>query len=146
MKKIWTIVLLLVCITGYTQEGNLPLEVKSAFDAKYQVAKIEDSRVENELYYLDFTLKGGSYTAVFDRQGAWLECAETISELDIPGAMMLNIRTNFPSWKICICEKVETSEKKQYLRVTLIDVGNVDRVIKADLDGENIALQNPSEE
>jgi len=137
--------LALVCITGYTQEGDLPLEVKSAFDTKYQAVKIEDWRVENEQYYIDFTSKGGSYTALFDRQGAWLESAETISELDIPATMMLTIRTNFPSGNICICEKVETSEKQQYLRVTLIDAGNVDRVIRADLDGKNIKLQDSLE-
>jgi hypothetical protein len=143
MKKLWILLLLLVCITGHTQEGDLPLELKSAFDTKYQKAKIEDWWVKNELYYLDFNFKGGSYIAVYDGQGAWLETAETISEMDIPVTVKEYISTSFPTGTICICEKVETSEKQHYLRVTLIDTGNVDRVVRADLDGKNIAVQDP---
>jgi len=140
MKTLWTLVLMLVCFTGYTQEGDLPLEVKSAFDIKYQEARLVNWWVENELFYFDYTLNGGSYTAVFDRQGDWYETAETISELEVPGDVNEYIRSNFPTGKICICEKVESVEKQKYLRVTLIEKGNLSRVVRADLDGTNITL------
>jgi len=144
MKLIWTIVLVLASITGYTQEGALPLEVKSAFDTKYQATKIGDWWLDNELYYLDFNFKGSSYIAIYNGQGAWLETAETISELDVPGDLKAYIRSNFPSGRICICEKVQTPGSQPYLRITLLDTGNVDRVLRADLEGKNIVLQEPN--
>lgn len=140
MKKLWTLVLVLACFTGYAQEGDPPLEVKSAFDIKYQEARLDNWWMENELYYFDYYKNGGSYTAVFDQQGEWLETAETISELEVPGDVNEYIRSNFPTGKICICEKVESVENQKFLRVTLIEKGNVSRVVRADLDGTNIAM------
>ena len=145
MKKLWTIALLMICITGYTQEGELPREVEYAFQTKYNDARLGDYWVENQMYYFDFTFQGGSYIAVFDRQGTWKETAETISELDIPEALKRYIRVNFPSGNICFCEQVEIPEMQIYLRVTIIDAGNVDRVIRSDLEGTKITiLENKS--
>ena len=144
MRKIWTIMLVLACFTGLAQEGELPLEVKSAFDKKYQDTRIGDWWAVNQLYYLDFNYKGGSYIAVYDGQGTWLETAETISELEIPGDLNEYIRSTFPSGRICICEKAETPEMQKFLRVTLLDAGNVERVIRANLDGKNAVVQEPN--
>ena len=141
MKQLWTIALILVCIAGYTQPGDLPPEVGSAFKAKYEDARIGDWWEENQLYHIDFIFKGGSYFAVFDLQGTWIETAETISEFAVPAALREYIRSHFPSGTICYCEKVESSDLKQFLRVSLIDKGNVDRVIRSDLDGNNIMVQ-----
>jgi hypothetical protein len=140
MKTLWTLVLVLAGFTGYTQDGDLPLDVKSAFDIKYQEARLDNWWVENELYYFDYILNGGSYIAVFDEQGNWRETAETISELEVPGDVNEYIRSNFPTGKICICEKVESAENQKYLRVSLIEKGNISRVLSADLDGKNIAV------
>lgn len=143
MKKIWTILMIMACLKGYAQEGDLPGAVKSAFENKYQDVRIESWWVENQLFYMDFNFQGGSYTTVFDEQGSWKETAETISEFMIPGELREYIRSNFPSGSICFCEKVETPDKQQYLRVTLIDQGNVDRILRSDMEGKNIVLQNP---
>ena len=144
MKLIWTVLLLVASVTGYTQEGELPSSVKSAFDTKYPATKISDWWLENELYYLDFNFKGGSFIAIFSGQGSWLETAETISELDIPGDVNAYIRSHCPSGRISFCEKVETPERRLYLRVTLIDAENVYRVLSADLQGKNIVLEEPN--
>jgi len=141
MKKLWIIALILVCISGYAQPENLPLEVRSAFQAKYTDARIGDWWEENQLYHIDFIFQGGSYFAVFDLQGAWIETAETISEMEIPGDLRGYIRSNFPSGNICYCERVENAKMQIFLRVSLIDAGNVERVIRSDLEGRNIVLQ-----
>ncbi len=141
MKKLWTIVLILVSITGYTQKRELPLEVKSAFETKYKEARLGSWWELSELYYFDYSSKGGNYTAVFNQQGKWLETAETISEMEVPAELSSYIRSNFPSGSICICEKVETAENQKFLRISILDEGNIDRVIKADLNGNNIEIQ-----
>lgn len=138
MKKLWIIALMLVCISGYAQPGDLPREINSAFQVKYTGARIADWWLENDLYHIDFAFQGGSYFAVFDPQGAWIETAETISEMAIPADLREYIRSNFPSASICYCEKVDTPDLKQFLRVGLIDKGNIDRLVRSDLDGKNI--------
>lgn len=140
MKHLWTLALVVQCITGFSQEGELPRAVESAFQAKYNDTRIGDWWMENQLYFIDFNLRGDSYTAVFDAQGIWKETAEIISELDIPEALKRYIRTNFPTGRICYCEQVETIETQKYLRINLIDTGNVERVIRSDQDGNNIML------
>jgi hypothetical protein len=140
MKKLWTITLLLLCIAGFTQEGDLPREVESAFQGKYTNTRIGDWWVDNQLYYIDFNFRGGSYIIVFDQLGIWKETAEIISEAEIPEALKRYIRTNFPSGKISFCEQVESSEKQKYLRINLIDVGNVERVIRSDTGGNEIVV------
>jgi len=141
MKKLWIIALMLVCISGYAQQENMPLEVESAFQAKYTNARIGDWWVEDHLYHIDFIFQGGSYFAVFDLQGAWIETAETISEFEIPGELREYIRSNYPSGSICYCERVENAQRQLFLRIGIIDAGNVDRVIRSDLEGNNIVLQ-----
>jgi len=140
MKKLWTMVLMLVGISGYAQPENLPVEVGSAFLAKYNKAKTIDWWVENQQYYIDFVLGGGSYFAVFDQQGGWIETAETISEMEIPAELRGYIRSHFSSGSICICEKVENAQMQKFLRVSLIDADNVEHVLRSDLDGNNIVL------
>lgn len=144
MKLIWTILLLVASATGYTQEGELPPAVKSAFDTKFPATKISDWWLDNESYYLDFNFKGGSFIAIFNDQGAWLETAETISELDIPGEVNAYILSHYPSGRISFCEKVESPEKQLYLRVTLLDAENVCCVLSADLQGKNIVVEKPN--
>ena len=45
--------LMLVSITGYTQKRELPVEVKSAFETKYQEARLGSWWELSELYYFD---------------------------------------------------------------------------------------------
>ena len=140
MKVFVAIALLMLSISGYTQQANLPPEIEAAFKAKYKEVHLADFWIDKQMYYLDFTLKGGSFIAVFDQQGVWKETAETIPELDIPEALNKHIRANHPSARICFCEKVEAPEIQKYLRVTLMDTGNVALVIESDLEGKRIKV------
>jgi hypothetical protein len=140
MKKLWNMALMLICISGYTQDGELPREVQTAFQAKYGDVRIGDWWLENQLYYIDFNFQGGSYIAVFEMQGTWKETAEIISEMYLPEALKAYIRKNLPTATICYCEEVETPGMKKFLRINLIDAGHVDRVIKSDQDGKNIEI------
>lgn len=141
MKKLLIAVQILVSIAGYAQPAELPREVDSAFKTKYTGSRMAGWWEENELYYIDFMLQGGSYIAVFDPQGSWKETAETISELEIPAEIRSYIRSNFPSGTISFCELVEAPGMPKYLRVNVIDAGNVVRIIRSDRDGTNIVLQ-----
>ena len=76
MKHLWILALVMQCITGFPQEGELPRAVESAFQLKYTDTPIGDWWLENQLYYIDFKLRGASYTAVFDGQGTWKETAQ----------------------------------------------------------------------
>jgi hypothetical protein len=141
MKRLLVAIQVLVCIAGYAQPAELPREVDSAFKTKYTGSRMAGWWEENELYYIDFILQGGSFIAVFDPQGSWKETAETISELEIPAEIRSYIRSNFPSGTISFCELVEAPGIPKYLRVNVIDAGNVLRIIRSDRDGKNISVQ-----
>jgi len=141
MKRLLLIVLILECISGYSQPKELPGDIDSAFKTKYTDSRIAGWWVENEMYYIDFTRQGGSFIAVFDQQGTWKETAETISEMDIPADLRSYIRTNYPSGTISYCEEVEAPGMQKCLRVNIIDAGNIERVIRSDRDGTNIVVQ-----
>ena len=140
MKHLWTLALVMQCISGLPQERELPRAVESAFQAKYIDIPVGDWWSENQLYFIDYNLRGGSYTAVFDALGIWKETAEIISELDIPESLKRYIRANFPSARICYCEQVESTGPLKFLRINLIDTGNIEWVIRSDQDGNNIVL------
>lgn len=50
MKRLCIVALILVCISGYSQPKNLPMEVVTAFQEKYLGARAGDWWVENQLY------------------------------------------------------------------------------------------------
>jgi len=140
MRKLLTLVLVLLSAAGYSQVGQLPENIKTAFQEKYSDIKIGDWWLDNEMYYIDFTLLGGSYTSVYDQNGTWKETSQIISDMDIPVSLTDYIHKRFPAGKISYCEEVETTGMNKFLRLYLIDTGNVTQIIKSDLDGKNTEI------
>ncbi len=143
MKNVLVIIMVLVSISGYAQEKKLPPGVDSAFHAKYADTRIASWWVEEESYFLDFSLKGHSYIAAYDTKGNWIETAEIISEFEIPQAMRDFIKKKYPSAQMSYCELVEKAGVNKFFRANLLDKGYVLHVICCDKDGKNIVVQEP---
>jgi hypothetical protein len=142
MKCFLIISLVIACTVIHAQDNVLPQTVESAYKNKYQNQKIDGWWEEDGLFYIEFTLKGESYTSVFNGEGGWKETASTISEMDIPKPLQDYISNTFPGGKISFCEDVETNESAKFLRVTLIDAEKVFHVIRSDHQGGHITFQD----
>jgi len=141
MKKIFFLFLVLFCMTGYSQEKDLPQKVASAIQEKYAGARIEAWWFENEFYYIDFAIAGRSYTAAFDQDGVWKETAEIISEMDLPQSLNDFLKSSYPSGRISYCEEVEDRDLQKFIRVSMLDAENNFHTIHSDRDGKNIVIQ-----
>lgn len=139
MKKIIVLALLFSCMFAYPQEEKLPQSVETAFKNKYPTSKLESWKVDNNLYYLDYSIKTNSYTSVFDKKGVWIETSEIISEFDIPTQLQDYVTDNYPDGRISYCEKVEIVSSSDIIRVNLFNNGKL-IVIQSDKNGANIKI------
>ena len=129
------------CFSGIAQDNQLPQQVDKAFHEKYAGSKMDDWWLEDSLkYYIGFTLKGQSYTALFNAEGTWKETAEMISDMDMPQCVGDYIKKSFPSGRINYCEWVESPGQAKYLRVNMMGSDYQTRIIRCDLDGRNIKV------
>ena len=141
MRTVISVVLMLYCISGFTQDNSLPPEVNGAFQKKYAGSRIDDWWLEDSTnYYIGFTLTGHSYTALYDQKGTWKETAEMISDMDMPPCVADYIKKSFPTGRVNYCEVVESPGQAKYLRVNLMDSDYQTRVIRCNLDGKNIKV------
>ncbi|MEZ5069874.1 MAG: hypothetical protein R2751_02620, partial [Bacteroidales bacterium] len=71
MKTFFIATLMLAGITGYSQDSELPQSVEAGFQNKYATARMDDWWQEEDKYFVEFSVKGQSFTALFDEGGQW---------------------------------------------------------------------------
>ena len=142
MKTVIFFALLGISLTARCQDNKVPEKVDSAFKTKYPETKVDDWSLENSYYSFEFYKRGSMFTAVFNKDGVWIETAEVISDMSLPASLQAYIKKNYPSGSISYCEDVETHDSTHFLRVNL--VSNLKAVvIRSDRDGNNISVVNP---
>ena len=139
MKIILVFTLLFSCVFAYPQEDKLPQNIQTAFTNKYPKTKIDDWRLDGSLYYIDHSAKANSYTAVFDKNAAWLETSEVITDSDIPAQVKEFLKTYFPENEISFCENVQTVNARNLIRVNIFSNEKF-IVIQSESNGSNIKV------
>lgn len=145
MKSIVLFFLLFASVIVYPQDETLPQAIGTAFKAKYPEARLDNWIVRDQLYYVDFTLKNGSYTSAFKEDGMWIETSEVISDYDIPAPLQNYISKNYPSGNISYCERVEAPGSSGFIRVNLYN-NTENYVIQSDSNGANIKVSKEETE
>ncbi len=141
MKTIMISVLLAFSMIAGGQDTQIPDRINAAFTAKYPGLKVDDCSVYDNLYSFEFYKHGSMFTAVFDKDGAWLETAEIISDMSLPASLQAYIKKNYPSGCIGYSEDVEDHSSVHYYRVTVTD-GQKSVIIKCDTEGKKITAES----
>ena len=93
---------------------NVPVEVSNAFMAKIPDAKLSSWETLNNIYTAYFTSDEQQGIAEFSADGKWLFTKYTISEKELPGTIINDIRDNYKFFKIKISQRVLEPEKDYY--------------------------------
>lgn len=139
MKNKFIYALLGICFMSYAQEDLLPTKVEEAFQLKYPGISLDYWVKKNDLYFIEHDQRKSTFTAVFDRNGTWIETAEIISDFDIPQALSEFIEGQFPFGEVSYCEKVENTQTPEFYRVNLFDDGEY-IIITADKEGKSAKI------
>lgn len=111
MKKLALSILsvALFCICSFAMTP--PKAVKDAFEKKFPSAtKVVWGKEAAKEWEAEFIFAGSKISANFSEDGAWLETEREIKVSDLPPAVTMAIKTNYPGWVIVEADKTETSK------------------------------------
>ncbi|UII19517.1 PepSY-like domain-containing protein [Fulvivirga ligni] len=117
--KILLNVLLFVSISACSQaQGDIPKEVKEAFEKKYPSHKDVEWNVDDHGFYeADFKLDGEKYRADFEKSGVWVETENSIKYDDLPDVVKDVIKEGYDKDEITEIEHVQNAEKGEFFDV-----------------------------
>ena len=93
---------------------DVPAEVKNNFDAIFPNATIESWKRESDLYIAHFTYDEMKGCAEFVYDGTWNYTKYTISEKELPGPIISDIKNNYYEYKIKLSEMVQEPGSADY--------------------------------
>jgi hypothetical protein len=140
MKNLLLIALLFSCVFANSQVTDLPQEVTTALKNKYPTAKVDGWSVDSSGFYsVDYYIKSDFYTSVFDKKGLWTETSMVIGDEDAPAQLKAYMAKNYPGYKVCFTEKVQTSASSTFIRLTVFLNGKT-IVVQSDENGASIKV------
>lgn len=101
----------------FSQDLQLPEPVKASFEGKYAKARHLEWYMDDEKYILEFEIASNSYTAIYEKDGKWLETGLVISDFDIPVPVTNSMKQKCPASNISYTEKVERSNGEIFYRI-----------------------------
>jgi hypothetical protein len=146
------LVALMSCNTTPGQKisnDKIPEQVMNAFKAKFPAAEKPSWEMEKEaVYEVSFKMDSSEYTAVFDKDGNWMETEVEIETATLPPAVMAAISGNYPGYdarEACRLEipdkgalyEVELKKGKDVLDVQFTEQGEVISKAPANREDED---------
>ncbi len=111
MKKVITLMTLLVGFAIAVSAQAPPANVQSAFKAKFPNGKTVKWEKENaNEWEAEFKQHGVEYSANFSNEGVWKETEHEMKASGLPSAVQSTLNREFPGFKVEEAEKVETPE------------------------------------
>ncbi|MCX6296944.1 MAG: PepSY-like domain-containing protein [Bacteroidetes bacterium] len=124
-KSVLFILAAFVAITLNAQKvasDNLPAAVNTSFKAKFSIAEKTTWEMDYDNYKANFTVGKSEFSAIFDKDGKWLETDTYMKSTELPKAVRETLAKKYgelSAYKIDDSEKVET-EKSTFYRLEII--------------------------
>ena len=115
---------------------NVPSSVTTAFKAKFSIAEKTTWELEYDNYQADFSVGKVDFSALFDKDGKWLETVTYIKPSDLPKAVKETLGKKYgevlSAYKLDDVEKVETEKTTKYT----MDVIKGEETFELEIDSE----------
>jgi hypothetical protein len=116
MKKLISllVVAMMISSAGFGQKimtGKVPQNIRKAFSKEFPKATGAAWMMDEGNYEVNFTIDKVKNSAIFDKDGKWLEKEAVIKESDLPKSVKSALKRDFKGYKLSEAEKVETPDK-----------------------------------
>jgi len=145
MKTIVFILMTLLALPLAGQDDELPTAVESTYKSMYPKGTDMDWKQENDLFYLSFYQNSSMYESVYDKNGIWIETSLVIDDAEVPAPFQDYVKKQYPGGDVSYSEKVTTSDKQVYYRITVEYQTNM-VTLKSDSAGKNIEVVSSGDE
>jgi hypothetical protein len=135
MKRIIISLLMISVLMLNAQTDNLPQKVNDAFYGKYPKARDLIWKIDNNIYEIEFYQSGDMFTALFDKDGNWIETGVVIADGELPVNFKQELNKKYADAEIIYSEKVVTSNNISFFRV-FIETPDTSLIIKSSPDGK----------
>ncbi len=135
MKKIVISLLVFTVFILNAQTDDLPQKVNDAFYGKYPKARDVIWKTDNKIYEIEFYQSGDMFTALFDKDGNWIETGVVIADGELPVNFQKELNKKYTDAEIIYSEKVNTSANTTFFRV-FIETIDTSLMIKSGPDGK----------
>ena len=104
MKKIVLMLTAMLLLSGYGYSQKIaadkvPADVKTAFQKKFPTAAKVTYEMEKVDYEINFTLSGTECSAVFDKDGKWIETETDVKDSELPAKVKATLDKEFAGYK-----------------------------------------------
>ena len=89
----------------------------------------------NNIYEIEFYQSGDMFTALFDKDGNWIETGVVIADGELPVNFQQELNKKYADAEIIYSEKVVTSNNISFFRV-FIETPDTSLIIKSSPDGK----------
>lgn len=111
MKKIVTMICIVLAVNAYGADNPPPPQVKGVFQTKFSTASgLQWAEERPGEWTAIFRWKGESLVAIFAANGLWLETLREIEREDLPDPVNAILKGSFKDWAILDMNKAETSQ------------------------------------
>ena len=114
----WVIVVMIFCTSSISAQNSskVPVEISSAFTAKYPKAEVKKWVVTNNQFTAKAKDAGQVFYATFNNNGQWVQTISKISwswklPADVNGALK---QSKYATWRVDKLKKVETPAGEYY--------------------------------
>jgi len=121
MKKILLLLSVIIASASASAQKiaqeNVPPSVAAAFKAKFSIAEKTIWEMDYDKYEAEFTVGKGEFSAIFDKDGKWLETETYLKPSDLPKAIKEMLSQKYgelSGYKIEEAVKAETEKETIY--------------------------------
>ncbi len=108
---------LLTGLATIAQDLPVPEAVDQAFKVKFSNAKSIYWTQNSEQFIVEFEMGPEAYSAVFDKDGNWVETSRIIPDSEIPAAVINSVKKAYQGIIICYGEIVENAKRDKHYRI-----------------------------
>ncbi len=115
MKKLIIILIAFMFGINACSTVNVPEKIKDAFGLKFAKATgIKWEHEQNNRWEAEFDFNNTEMSAIFDKNGTWLETETEMEMENVPDAVKKSVKAKFGSYKVIEVSFVETPEHSGY--------------------------------
>ncbi len=120
--------------SGGISEKDIPPQMMSSFNSKYAGAsKVKWSSENDSVYEARFVFSGRKHSALFSKEGQWLETETPIITAELPLTVVQTLNNGFFNYRIKSCEQIETpSQGMFYEAIVKNAMGSLEVRLNAD--------------
>ncbi len=150
MKKIVLMLTAMLLLSGYgycqkIAADKVPADVKTAFQKKFPTAAKVSYEMEKVDYEISFTLSGTECSAVFDKDGKWIETETDVKDADLPAKVKATLDKDFAGYKRTESVKLELPWRTDIYEFE-VSKDNSKFEVQIDLDGTVLSKDPISKE